>query len=1492
MRFFHLGAICLAASAACETAVAAPAPATATATAPATGLLAHWKCDEGQGDLIEDSSGHGHPGDLAGAAWAKGAFGTALRFGGKDSWATTPRLPDLDGSGELSLEAWVLWESGGRHPNILSGGRWAPGGFLIFVADRNCSFRMGRPGAAPGLPGAPWQEVSAPLVNGFETKRWYHLAVTFQRPVITTYVDGRKAGSVRWDHPVAWEGPLEIGRWSGPECHEGLIDEIKIFSRALGPEEVEASYAAESARRQGAAAASYTVVPAVAKPVATLENRLAKLEIDRRGRCVALIEKRSGRNLLAAPAPFATVGLAGGAVRPVSCAWAENRLHFRFGEENNVRVAVACAVADSHFTFTVEAAEGDGVESLSFVSLTPQPGRHSSPTSGAVVGDDWGVCLRAMDLRTEVSLGGSPLSLRAACAPEHGIAGARAGLVVAPAGQLRPALRDLAEAGGLPRSTLGGPWALDAEGIRGSYLFATPGERDVERWIDLAKRGGFTHLHHARFYRTLGHYEPDPGLFPNGLAGLKATVRKIHDAGLKAGMHTLTGCIEPGDPWVSPTPDKRLAADASYTLAAPVDETSETIPVLEKPRDHDVIWSYSGRGNALRIGDEIIQYSAISSSPPYGFLDCTRGAFKTAPSAHRKEERVDHLRQVYLAFYPDEGSTLVDEVAESIARVYNECEFDQIYMDGAEGMGGNHAIQVMRDAIYRRLRRPAVVEASAWDHWSWSYHSRIGAWDHPKWGLKPFTDLHCAAIANYREGALLQAQLGWWAVLGPGRESRAETPDEMEYFCAKALAFDAPSSTQGIGSPTAPANARMQEYLTMAGWYERLRLANYFPESVKARLREPGKDFHLSRDDEGRWQFLPTDYLPHEVTTAVDATGAWTVANRFPRQPLKLRLEALHAVEPCDSPEAVPVADADGAGRFTVRRAASGVDHELARSVEQVKGGPASLRFRATSKRDSRRGAWALAGMRFEAPYLSIAPCDALGVWIHGDGKGEVLNLQLTSPREHMAAFGEHYVTIDFTGWRYFELPLRERDAARHRDHEWPYSSLHGIYMVPIDRNHIDALNLYLNNLPPGDTATVYLGPIRALRTRRVELGNPTLSINGRDLPIPVALASGDYLELAAMDDCRVYDERGALRERLALPGPPALLQAGENRLSFSCAAPSGVHARAEITVVASGPALAERAPEAQIDWALLRDEYDPPRVVAKLDGRDNSWEVLCRKGGAPTPFGIELEVEEVAASDAAYESEAALSLESFEDSSRFPAQWAIRSAKPGVDHVLESGAARVRIGKAAASYAATSSLADNTGWSVRGRRLPAPLDLSKSAGVGFWLHGDGKGEAFKLQLRDPAGGWCDMVVPVDFTGWRYEEFDFARPGNLDRTRVQDVLIYYNGIPSRQTVACWIDDLRAVPKIAGLGNPVVTIGESRLEFPVELGPGDRLVADGRTCRVFRKAGAAPEECPVRGPGWTLPPGRSRVALTFDREPLPRFRVSVSLVKHYPDAAPR
>ena len=69
-------------------------------------------------------------------------------------------------------------------------------------------------------------------------KQWVHLAAVFKRPQITTYVNGKKVGSARWDYPVGQNGDLEVGRWSGSTSHAGLIDELRIYRRALEAEEV------------------------------------------------------------------------------------------------------------------------------------------------------------------------------------------------------------------------------------------------------------------------------------------------------------------------------------------------------------------------------------------------------------------------------------------------------------------------------------------------------------------------------------------------------------------------------------------------------------------------------------------------------------------------------------------------------------------------------------------------------------------------------------------------------------------------------------------------------------------------------------------------------------------------------------------------------------------------------------------------------------------------------------------------------------------------------------------------------------------------------------------------------------------------------------------------------------------------------------------------------------------------------------------------------
>ena len=95
------------------------------------------------------------------------------------------------------------------------------------------------------------------------------------------------------------------------------------------------------------------------------------------------------------------------------------------------------------------------------------------------------------------------------------------------------------------------------------------------------------------------------------------------------------------------------------------------------------------------------------------------------------------------------------------------------------------------------------------------------------------------------------------------------------------------------------------------------------------------------------------------------------------------------------------------------------------------------------------------------------------------------------------------YVEVDFEGWRYFELLLRERDAAAYHDYQWPYGAHCVLHRSPLVRHVVSKLTLYLNNLPPQDEATCSFSTIKALRTRKVVLHNPTIEIGGNDWSFP-----------------------------------------------------------------------------------------------------------------------------------------------------------------------------------------------------------------------------------------------------------------------------------------------------------------------------------------------------------------------------------------------------
>ena len=201
---------------------------------PPSGLVAAWGFNEGSGSTTADASGKGHTGTLSNATWtAGGKFGAALSFDGSSSWVTVADAPDLDLSDGMTLEAWV-------RPSAL-GTSWRTvlfkersGGVVYSLYANQYS---GLPVGQVYIGG----EQNATGTAQLPLDTWTHVAVTFDGTSLRLYVDGTLTNTTAISGAMSGsDGPLRIGGnaiWN--EWFDGLIDELRIYDRALSPTEIQ-----------------------------------------------------------------------------------------------------------------------------------------------------------------------------------------------------------------------------------------------------------------------------------------------------------------------------------------------------------------------------------------------------------------------------------------------------------------------------------------------------------------------------------------------------------------------------------------------------------------------------------------------------------------------------------------------------------------------------------------------------------------------------------------------------------------------------------------------------------------------------------------------------------------------------------------------------------------------------------------------------------------------------------------------------------------------------------------------------------------------------------------------------------------------------------------------------------------------------------------------------------------------------------------------------
>ena len=202
----------------------------ASATA---GPVGHWRLDEGQGQRLVDSSGHGNHGTLRGGTWAEGKRGRGLMFDGKGE-AVVPNAASLNVRDEVTLAFWFRW--------LGDTGTWQ---FPVakFEGDlgRNYGIYLrpgqGQPAFSASLERAGFRHTDVGASVGVADGHWHHLAATYSMfsGRVRVFVDGRLEveRGFRYGAMRLTGEPIRFGLRT-----HGIIDEVVVYPRALSPAEV------------------------------------------------------------------------------------------------------------------------------------------------------------------------------------------------------------------------------------------------------------------------------------------------------------------------------------------------------------------------------------------------------------------------------------------------------------------------------------------------------------------------------------------------------------------------------------------------------------------------------------------------------------------------------------------------------------------------------------------------------------------------------------------------------------------------------------------------------------------------------------------------------------------------------------------------------------------------------------------------------------------------------------------------------------------------------------------------------------------------------------------------------------------------------------------------------------------------------------------------------------------------------------------------------
>ena len=206
-------------------------------------LVGWWKFDEGSGTVAYDSSGNVHDGNLTnGPTWTNGKIGGALSFDGVDDFVVVNSSPELSLRNNFTLSAWLkinVKVNDSSDQIIIRKGN-VDYDFKIYGQNRDLYNRgILEFGGNTGSLYVRWIKSS----QSFTNNTWTHVIGIYLKEKLVLNINGQKMKEQTTSGKFGFSSSkLFLGGKTDGSSLFGLIDDVRIYDRALSAAEVQALY--------------------------------------------------------------------------------------------------------------------------------------------------------------------------------------------------------------------------------------------------------------------------------------------------------------------------------------------------------------------------------------------------------------------------------------------------------------------------------------------------------------------------------------------------------------------------------------------------------------------------------------------------------------------------------------------------------------------------------------------------------------------------------------------------------------------------------------------------------------------------------------------------------------------------------------------------------------------------------------------------------------------------------------------------------------------------------------------------------------------------------------------------------------------------------------------------------------------------------------------------------------------------------------------------